>query len=116
LPNGSPAPGLPVGPAVVTANRTYAVQVGTVVPVGNPSVDPSIDFTVGGMFVGQELSAGGRLATWTVFSGAYEDSRNLTPLIFRKEGSDYRLVGIGRTREILPGLELSPLTCNPVPT
>ena len=47
------------------------------------------------MFVGDELVAGGELKTWTIFAGAYDDSRSLTPLIFHKEGTKYRLVGIG---------------------
>src|SRR5205823_5974802 len=103
-PSGSVAVGTRFGPEANSVNRTYSVQVGSIVPIGNPLLEPSLDLASGSLFVGKELVGGGRLDSWSLFAGAVSDQRSLTPIIFRKDSATtYTITGIGRTRVIIPG-------------
>jgi hypothetical protein len=90
---------------VVGLNRTYSLQADTeaggapLETIGNPVVDaPLVDGAVGSLFVqtSSPFTEAGDVVSWRFFNGGVP-TREFTPLLLEKVGSDYLIRGIGTT-------------------
>ena len=92
-------------PVAAPLSRTYSLQADTEMggapleTVGNPVIDaPSIDGAVGSLFVqtSSPFTEEGDVVRWRFFNGGLP-TRELTPLILEKVGSEFLIRGIGET-------------------
>ena len=72
----------------------------------------NLDGANGSLFAGDQFTQAGRVISWSIDTGSFSGTRQITPVILKNDGSgNFTVTGIGQTRAIAHG-EVSTTTQN----